>query len=105
MAHERNASVEDANLERATTPSLKPKDGLPSPPNGLVKPDSGVEPPEGGTKAWLSLIGAFCAMFVSFGWVNCIALFQAEYERNQLKQYSKSTVSWITSMECEYSFR
>ncbi|KAK2594397.1 hypothetical protein QQS21_007903 [Conoideocrella luteorostrata] len=38
-------------------------------------------------------------MFVFFGWVNCIALFQAEYETNQLKQYNKSTVSWITSME------
>lgn len=61
------------------------------------------EVPEGGTKAWLSLIGASCAMFVSFGWVNCIALFQAEYERNQLKNYNKSTVSWITSMECESS--
>jgi hypothetical protein len=60
------------------------------------------EAPEGGTKAWLSLIGASCAMFVSFGWANCIALFQAEYETNQLKQYSKSAVSWITSMECEY---
>jgi hypothetical protein len=27
-------------------------------------------------------------MFVAFGWVNCIALFQAEYETNQLKDYS-----------------
>lgn len=104
MAHERNASVQDANLEKAT-PSLESKEGLPSPPNWEAKPDAGVEPPEGGTKAWLSLLGASCAMFVSFGWVNCIALFQAEYEENQLKQYSKSTVSWITSMECEYSFR
>lgn len=102
MAHESNASLQDANLEKAP-PSLE--SNLPSPPNGEAKPDAGVEPPEGGAKAWLSLLGASCAMFVSFGWVNCIALFQAEYEQNQLKQYSKSTVSWITSMECEYSFR
>lgn len=33
-------------------------------------------------------------------WVNCIGLFQAEYETNQLKDYSRSDVSWITSMEC-----
>lgn len=59
------------------------------------------ESPEGGTKAWLSLLGASCALFASFGWVNCIALFQAEYETNQLKDYSKSSVSWITSMECK----
>ena len=40
--------------------------------------------PEGGTKAYLAILGAFTGMFVSFGWVNCIALFQAEYEINQL---------------------
>jgi len=55
---------------------------------------------EGGRKAYLSVVGAFTGMFVSFGWVNCIALFQAEYETNQLKQYSSSEVSWITSTEC-----
>ncbi|KAF4629728.1 hypothetical protein G7Y89_g8415 [Cudoniella acicularis] len=63
------------------------------------KPDDMPEAPEGGTKAWLCLLGASTALFVSFGWVNCIALFQAEYETNQLKQYSSSTVSWIPSME------
>ncbi|KAL2810740.1 major facilitator superfamily domain-containing protein [Aspergillus granulosus] len=57
------------------------------------------EPPEGGRKAWLSLLGASLALFVSFGWVNCIALFQAEYETHQLRDYSQSEVSWITSME------
>ncbi|KAL5041166.1 hypothetical protein BDW71DRAFT_213274 [Aspergillus fruticulosus] len=64
-----------------------------------IEMDRETEPPEGGSKAWLCLIGASFAMFVSFGWVNCIALFQTEYETNQLKQYSQSTVSWITSME------
>lgn len=73
-----------------------------------VSPDLNTKPeedesPEGGTKAWLSLLGASCAMFASFGWVNCIALFQAEYETNQLKNYSKSSISWITSMECKHS--
>ncbi|KAJ9138316.1 MFS general substrate transporter [Coniochaeta hoffmannii] len=38
-------------------------------------------------------------MFASFGWVNCIGLFQAEYETNQLKGYSSSDVAWITSLE------
>lgn len=40
-------------------------------------------------------------MFVSFGWVNCIGVFQAEYETNQLKEYSSSEVAWITSLECK----
>ena len=82
------------------TPSLEK--GTDSAPGSEIKPaeDAMPEAPEGGTKAYLSLIGASTAMFVSFGWVNCIALFQAEYETNQLKQYSSSTISWIPSMEC-----
>jgi MFS family permease len=59
------------------------------------------EVPEGSLKAYLAVVGAFSAMFVSFGFVNCIALFQAEYETNQLKQYTSSQVSWITSTECK----
>ncbi|KAF3484367.1 riboflavin transporter MCH5 [Arthroderma uncinatum] len=55
--------------------------------------------PEGGFEAWLTVSGASAALFVSFGWVNCIGLFQANYEINQLKGYSSSTISWITSME------
>ncbi|EFE41002.1 hypothetical protein TRV_04294, partial [Trichophyton verrucosum HKI 0517] len=55
--------------------------------------------PEGGFRAWLTVSGAAAALFVSFGWVNCIALFQANYEMNQLKGYPRSTISWITSME------
>ena len=27
--------------------------------------------PEGGLKAWLVVLGAFCCIFCSFGWVNC----------------------------------
>jgi hypothetical protein len=61
--------------------------------------------PEGGTKAYLAILGAFTGMFVSFGWVNCIALFQAEYEINQLKGYTTSEVSWITSTECRFILR
>lgn len=56
--------------------------------------------PDGGLQAWLTVTGASVALFASFGWVNCIALFQSEYETNQLKHYSSSEVSWITSMEC-----
>ena len=99
MAYEKSARVPDSTLEEA--PNHESKEGLASPPDGEVKPSDQEEASEGGTKACLSLLGASCAMFVSFGWVNCIALFQAQYETDQLKQYNKSTVSWITSMECE----
>jgi hypothetical protein len=55
---------------------------------------------EGGIKAYLVIAGAFAGMFVTFCWVNCIAIFQAEYETNQLKEYTTSEVSLITSIEC-----
>lgn len=28
-------------------------------------------PPDGGLQAWLVVLGAFCGLFVSFGWINC----------------------------------
>src|SRR4051812_19499111 len=38
-------------------------------------------------------------VYVSFGWINCIGIFQEYYQLNTLKQYTSSTVSWIPSME------
>ena len=69
----------------------------------LPKPEQAPpEPPEGGIRAWMAVLGASIALFVSFGWVNCMALFQAEYER-LLRGYTSSDVSWITSMSCKAS--
>ena len=28
-------------------------------------------PPDGGAQAWRVVLGAFCGLFVSFGWINC----------------------------------
>lgn len=28
-------------------------------------------PPDGGPHAWMTVAGAFCGLFVSFGWINC----------------------------------
>ncbi|KAJ6016057.1 MFS transporter asaE [Penicillium herquei] len=66
------------------------------PPAG---PPGDGPPPDGGLQAWLAVLGGFCGLFVSFGWINCIGVFQAYYESNQLKNFSPSTVAWITSME------
>ncbi|KAJ5871303.1 uncharacterized protein N7529_003656 [Penicillium soppii] len=56
-------------------------------------------PPDGGAQAWLVVLGAFSGLFVSFGWINCIGVFQTYYESHQLSKYSTSTVTWITSLE------
>ena len=29
------------------------------------------ENPDGGLEAWMVVLGAFCCMFCSFGWINC----------------------------------
>lgn len=28
-------------------------------------------PPDGGSDAWLVVMGGFCTVFASFGWINC----------------------------------
>jgi hypothetical protein len=28
-------------------------------------------PPDGGLQAWLVVLGGFCTVFASFGWINC----------------------------------
>ncbi|MCJ1435451.1 hypothetical protein MMC27_004824 [Xylographa pallens] len=55
--------------------------------------------PDGGLKAWLVVFGGFCCLFCSFGWINCIGVFQDYYQTTLLRQYSPSTVSWIVSLE------
>ena len=79
-------------------------------------------PPEGGFQAWTVVLGAWCCSFCCYGWINSecrtwssaiffqsptdrsvsnkgIGVFQAYYENHQLKNYSSSTISWITSLE------
>ncbi|KIX05494.1 uncharacterized protein Z518_06366 [Rhinocladiella mackenziei CBS 650.93] len=55
--------------------------------------------PDGGLRAWLTVAGASACFFVSWGWINCIGVFQDYYMRDQLSEYSPSTVAWIPSLE------
>lgn len=81
----------NADLEKnARTPSHNPlPPGAPNPANF----------PDGGRAAWLVVLGAWCAMFCSFGWINCIGIFQEYYQGHQLAEYTPSTIAWIPSME------
>ena len=56
-------------------------------------------PPDGGLRAWLVAAGCWCAFFVTFGWINCIGVFQEYYQSNLFKEYSSSTVAWISSTQ------
>ncbi|KAI1734170.1 major facilitator superfamily domain-containing protein [Xylaria scruposa] len=55
--------------------------------------------PDGGFRAWLCVAGGFCTTFSSFGWVNCIGVFQDYYQTHQLAAYSPSVVAWIPATE------
>ncbi|KAF2083780.1 putative monocarboxylate permease [Saccharata proteae CBS 121410] len=55
--------------------------------------------PDGGSHAWLVVLGGFCCLFCSFGWINAIGVFQAYYETHELRGLSSSTIAWIPSLE------
>ncbi|KAG4431064.1 hypothetical protein IFR05_013456 [Cadophora sp. M221] len=62
----------------------------------------GVNPadfPDGGLEACLVVLGGWLCLFCSFGWINCIGVFQEYYQVHLLTGYSSSTVSWIPSLE------
>ncbi|KZF20525.1 major facilitator superfamily transporter [Xylona heveae TC161] len=77
-------------------------DSLPdeAPPPISEKPvDSQDVFPEGGRKAWLTVAGASACLFVSFGWVNCVGVFQDYYQTHQLRNYSPSQIAWIPALQ------
>lgn len=54
--------------------------------------------PDGGMKAWLVVLGSWCAALPSFGLVNSTGVFADWIATHQLSQYSRSAVSWIFSV-------
>lgn len=71
----------------------------PSPPPPAPPAFDPRQNPDGGLQAWLTVLGGFCILFCSFGWINTIGVFQDYYQTHQLAAYSPSTVSWIPSLE------
>jgi hypothetical protein len=37
--------------------------------------------PDGGATAWLTVLAAACCFFVSWGWINCVGVFQDYFMR------------------------
>jgi hypothetical protein len=102
-----NPETMSTDLEKSTAPGAQER---------FYGRDPGP-PPDGGFEAWLVVLGGFCTVFSSFGWINCkefvpvgdhdgkklnfqgIGIFQDYYQDNQLKAYSPSTIAWIPSTE------
>lgn len=77
----------DAPADLVSKPEAAP--GLPQPGDF----------PEGGTRAWLTVAGGWATLFVSFGWVNCVGIFQNYYQTHQLSEYSSSEIAWIPALQ------
>jgi len=45
--------------------------GKPEKPAGPPLPFDPRQFPDGGSTAWLCVLGGFCCMFASFGWISC----------------------------------
>ncbi|KAL7787307.1 monocarboxylate permease-like protein [Trichoderma afarasin] len=84
--------------QRDATADVEKAPSQQQPQGASTEPDFGP-PPDGGLEAWMVVLGGFCTVFASFGWINCIGIFQDYYQSHQLKAYSPSTVAWIPSME------
>ncbi|CDO72294.1 hypothetical protein BN946_scf184970.g146 [Trametes cinnabarina] len=55
--------------------------------------------PDGGAAAWLTVFGAFLALFCSFGQLNSFGTFQTWYAEHQLSHLPPSTIAWIGSLQ------
>lgn len=60
--------------------------------------------PERGTKAWLVVLGAWCAMVPPLGVVNSMGALHAWVGHNQLEKYSLSAVGWIFSIHAFFLY-
>lgn len=58
-----------------------------------------AHPPDGGFKAWLVVLGAFCATMATLGYANSWGVFQAYYEQTSLSDNTPSSIAWIGSSQ------
>lgn len=60
--------------------------------------ENDIDYPEGGLRAWLVVLGAWCAMIPSMGMLNTIGIIDAWVGENQLASLPKSQTAWIVSI-------
>lgn len=82
----------DSDMEKGGVEPQQPNAGAPpgSNPSGA---------PDGGLAAWLVVLGGWCALFCTFGLVNCVGTFVEYYSTGPLANYDASTITWITSLQ------
>jgi hypothetical protein len=60
--------------------------------------------PEGGWRAWTVVLGAWCGLMPIFAMMNIGGVLEAWLAENELKKYSKTTISWIFSVWCFFLY-
>jgi MFS family permease len=101
MPAEKPESRSQDDLEKAEHPTKPSSDDISESSNStnLEKTTSAPGFPDGGVRAWLVVLGGWCTLFASFGWIMCMGVFQDWYEHHILREYSANTISWIPSMQ------
>ncbi|KAH6653061.1 major facilitator superfamily transporter [Truncatella angustata] len=92
------ANTVEADLEKSDMAAAVGKPAG-APPAGMPPGFAPADFPDGGLDAWLTVLGGFCALFCTFGLVNCVGVFLSYYVQGPLSHYGESSVSWITSMQ------
>ena len=59
----------------------------------------GEEYPDGVWRAWMTVLGAFCALVCTFGQLSSFGTFQSWYQEHQLHELAPSTISWIGALQ------
>ncbi|KAF4456567.1 hypothetical protein F53441_1311 [Fusarium austroafricanum] len=77
---------DDDEKKQAQEQEQEQKQSPPGPPSGMAPADF----PDGGAEAWLVVFGGWCALFCTFGLVNCVGVFQKYYVSGPLRDYGSS---------------
>ncbi|RYP47285.1 hypothetical protein DL768_006626 [Monosporascus sp. mg162] len=99
---EANIRSDPANVAKADTENGGAVSPPPPPQQQQQSAPPGPNPadfPDGGLEAWLVVFGGWCALFCTFGLVNCVGVFVEYYVNGPLASYGASTVTWITSVQ------
>ncbi|KAH7184565.1 major facilitator superfamily domain-containing protein [Fusarium flagelliforme] len=89
--------TETSQRQRGPEPIERRNDKDASTAEDAYLSEEGYEHPEGGTKAWLTVLGAWCAMVPSMGLLNTHAVLQAWIIEHELKGLPESQIGWIFS--------
>ncbi|KAJ5754041.1 MFS monocarboxylate transporter [Penicillium nucicola] len=60
--------------------------------------------PEGGLKGWLAVLGGWCVMFNTFGYINAFGIYESYYKATFLHNQSESSIAWIGSLQAFFMF-